>query len=106
MVGGGHNARILQQPFCDRLRLQSLEGEAHGGIAGDLDLEAFAAPTEIPRRFEVFLAHQPVDRRRDDRLAVDEGLPAETARGHSARGDWERGGAGAGGRAPTALEVK
>ena len=59
-------------------RLQSFEGEAHGGVAGDLDLEAFAAPTEIPVRFQVLLAHQPVDRRRDDRLAVERGPASGT----------------------------
>jgi len=53
MVCRCHDARILHQPFGDRLGLQSLEGEADGGVAGDLDLEPLAAPTEIPGWFEV-----------------------------------------------------
>ena len=42
VVGGGDDARVLHQPFSDRLRLQALEREAHGGVAGDLDFEPLA----------------------------------------------------------------
>src|SRR5271168_1452531 len=90
MVCRGHDTRVSYQPFGNRGRLQSLEGEADGGVAGDLDLEAFAEPTEIPIRFEAFFTHEPVDRRRDHRLAVSEGLPAKPSRGHGPRGDRKR----------------
>ena len=85
--GGGHDAGIADEARLDRLGVQLLEGGEAAGIAGDLDLEALAVGPEGPGRVEVLLPHQPVDRGRDHRLAVDRGLPGEPLRRHRPRLD-------------------
>jgi hypothetical protein len=79
---GGHDAGVPLEAGGDRLGVELLERHERAGVAGDLDLEALAARPEGPRWVEVLLAHQPVDRGGDDRLAVDQAFPSEPLRGH------------------------
>ena len=88
--GGGDDARVAHEAGLHRLGVQLLEGRQAAGIARDLDLEALPAVPEAPGGVEMLLAHQPVDRGGDHRLAVDHGLPREPLRGHGPRLDRAR----------------
>lgn len=78
--------------------LQPFEDQRHVRVPGDLQLEEFAVLAESPVLLQIGVAHQPVHRCGDDRLAVDEGLPSEPPRADLAGIDLEHLGVdGAGG---------
>src|SRR5262249_18461858 len=63
---GRDHARVALLRRAEVGRVEAVEGELRGRIPRDLDLEALALGAEAPRRIQVLLAHQPVDRRRHD----------------------------------------
>ena len=77
----GHDAAVALEPRLDRVGVQLAERDQAVGVAGDLDLEVLAVGSEAPGRVQVLLAHEPVHRGGDDRLAVDQSFPAEALGG-------------------------
>ena len=85
MHRGGDDAAIALEPGRDGVGVQLAERDQAIGVAGDLDLEVLAVWSEAPGRVEILVAHEPVHRGGDHRLAVDQTLPAEPLRRHQAR---------------------
>ena len=67
--------------------MQPVEGDRYRRIALDAHLEALLT-TEGPRRIEVLLTHQPVDRAPDDDGVGHHGIPGEAPAGDLARRDF------------------
>ena len=84
---GRHDPGIALQPGFHAFRLPALDRDEGVRVSADLDFVALPGRPERPRRIEVFLTHQPVDRDPDDHGVADQRLPVEAPPGHLARLD-------------------